>query len=508
MPEKETWDVVIVGGGNNGLGAGAFLSKAGLSCVVLEALGVPGGGATTEEVTLPGFKHNLHACFMLVIYEVFRQLQLDRYGCHIYESEGGSWNVYEDGTCLRMTADMDEMVANVAKFNKHDAQTWRDMATYFKDTAPMWNVGILPVRGLVPSIPFQVLETSVEGRDLLQMIQNSARNVVESLFEDEHIKASLYTYVNQATELPDDVMGTGALVVLRFAQWGSRTPNSGAGIAVGGTGTITRAMQRIIEENKGSVRTNTKVVQIKVDNGLAKSAVTEDGTEFIARKAMISGVNHQIALLDLIGEEHLEPRLAAKIKRWRRGEQVLFTPHLAFDEPLVWKCSDQYPEIQTDGWGVAVYPDPPDSFASEFEDIRAGRVPKDLTYLGAFPTVVDPTQAPPGKATALLWQYVGYELQGGPQRWDEEKDGLCDRMLDLLQKVVKNDLKKIVIGRYVQSPMDVVRRNPSMAGASFCHGSMAQDQTGVFRPFHDYETGRNAAELLLEDLKMKKWWLD
>ena len=531
MAEKQTFDVVVVGGGNNGLAAGAYLARAGLSVAVLELREVVGGAATTEEVTVPGFKHNLHAAYMLVIYDVHRQLELEKYGCKIVQDlEGGASHVFADGRCMHFFHDLDRQVEHLATFSKHDAQMWYDMAMTYKDTAPMWNIGILPVRGMLPSIPYQIFESTPQGRDLLQMMQNSARNVCNNLFEDDHLKAALYCYVSQSVELPDDIMGTGALVVLRFAQMGAQSAAemAGSGIAIGGTGTVTQALARNITAHGGKVFTNANVVKVTVGNGVAKSAILEDGTEFIAKKAMISGVNHQLMLIDMVGEENLDAHFAAKVKRWRWAETVLFTPHLAFSEPLVWKCSDYDPDIQK-SWGVGVYPDPPDAFEQQNADIRAKKVPSEVTILGVFPTVVDPSQAPPGCSTALLWQYAGYELEGGPEKWDDHKEELADRIMDLMQKCVKNDLKKITVGRYVQSPMDVVRRNPSMRGGSFAHGSLANDQVGIFRPYSDYEVGkspfenlymagdwcgcsgvagRNAAELCLEDLKMKKWWLE
>ena len=176
-------------------------------------------------------------------------------------------------------------------------------------------------------------------------------------------------------------------------------------------------------------------------------------------------------------------------------------------------------------------PDPPDTiWTKQFADIRQGIPPRDLAFLGVFPCVADPSLAPPGKSSFLLWQFVPYNLaDGGPDRWDDIKEEYADKIEAVMDRFVKNDMKKAVLKRFAYTPREIVRHNPSMVNGSFMHGCLGQDQSGIFRPFHEYPTGkspienlylcgdsggcggqagRSAAWWCLEDLKMKKWWED
>jgi len=525
MPEQATFDIVVAGGGHNGLAAAAYLAKAGFKVCVLEAHDVYGGGVVTEELTVPGFKHNTHAAFMVNIYTVKDELDLGKYGLEIIETGKAISATFLDGKCIHLYTDVDRMCQQVEKFSKRDAAAWRELVETYKNTGPMFSAGRWANVAAQPSAMYLGFEGSIEGREFLKLMQMRPRDIVNNWFEDPYLKGLLFTWLNQA-EMTDDSLGFGIMFVLYIActavgvqRWG---------VAKGGTGMVSHAMARLIRDHGGLVKTSAKVTKINTGNGIAKSVVTADGSEYIARKAVISNINHQITLLDLVGEDKIPAALAKKIKQWRWSEMVLFTPHLAFDEKVIWKSSDFDPEIQN-SWGIGVLNDPPDTFwISQFADIRMGRPPKELGFLGVFPTSADPSQAPPGKDVCLLWQFVPYNLaDGGPLKWDEIKDGYTDQMIEFMQKFVKNDLRKAIAGRYIMSPLDVERKNPSMGHGSFMHGDLAQDQFGVFRPFHDYpvgkspienlylcgdagacagDQGRRAAWLCLDDLKMKKWW--
>ena len=521
----ETFDVVVVGGGCNGLACASYLAKSGLKVAVLELYDKMGGGAITEELTLPGFKHNTHANFMTDLYEVVDELGLQKYGVDVIESGIAFSAVYTDDTCMHVYTDPERMYEHIAKFSKHDAQAMRDFVEPMKMTAPMWVAGRLGRSSAPPSAMSQALEGSIEGRDFLQMTLMKPRDLINNLFDDPKFKGLLFTWINQA-EVSDDQAGFGMFVIMYIA-----LTFAGAkrwGIMRGGTGKFSDAMVQLIRDNGGLVKTGTEVTKIKVDNGVAKSVVTADGAEYIAKKAVVSGVNHQITLLDLVGEDKISPRLANKIKHWRWSEMILFTPHLALSEPIIWKASDRDPDIQR-SWGIGVLPDEPDFFwTRQFADIRQGVPPRDIGGLGVYPTAIDPSQAPPGKGTMLFWQFVPYNLRdGGPLAWDEVKDAYTDQIIDFHAKYTKNDFKKSVIGRYILTPLDIERKNPSMKQGSFMHGALEQDQSGVWRPFHDVPNGRSPIENLylcgdsggcngiagrvaagwcLEDLKMKVWF--
>src|SRR5207302_11367293 len=124
VTSERGFDVVIVGGGHNGLTAGCYLAKAGRSVLVLEARDVVGGGCATEEVAAPGFRHNFHSNFHGIIHmgPVYRDLELERYGARYVWPENQFAHVFPDGRALVCSRELERTVENVARFSKRDAE--------------------------------------------------------------------------------------------------------------------------------------------------------------------------------------------------------------------------------------------------------------------------------------------------------------------------------------------------------------------------------------------------
>ena len=145
----ETYDVVVVGAGNHALACAGYLAKSGLKVCVLELYPIAGGGAVTEELTLPGFKHNTHANFMTKCYQVIDELELAKYGVEVYEGDKAFSAVFADDTCMHLYTDPERMYQHIAEFNKHDAQAMRDFVEPLKAMAPVFLAGA-PSAGAQP----------------------------------------------------------------------------------------------------------------------------------------------------------------------------------------------------------------------------------------------------------------------------------------------------------------------------------------------------------------------
>lgn len=127
---SDSYDVVLVGGGHNGLTCACYLAKAGKKVLVLEARDVIGGGCATQEVAAPGFRHNFHSNFHGIIHmgPVFTDLELERYGASYVWPENQFGHVFPDGKALVWSRDLDETVRRVRRFSRRDAATVRDLA--------------------------------------------------------------------------------------------------------------------------------------------------------------------------------------------------------------------------------------------------------------------------------------------------------------------------------------------------------------------------------------------
>jgi phytoene dehydrogenase-like protein len=534
MTDVQTADVVVIGAGPNGLSAACYLQRAGLEVLVLERRpdGVVGGGATSEEVTLPGFKHNLGAVWMggTLWTGVHRELDLKQYGANYVYSDISMSAVFEDGTCIHWYHDLERMCANIARYSRRDAETWRTLFMTYRETAPLWAAAEETVSGAKSVSPgalfLSPLERSPAGRELIRLSMKPPSDLVNDLFEEPRFRNLLRQRISEGFTRPDDEPQLGNPFIMHLIM--SHTVGRSFGLAVGGTGTVCLAMRRNLEAAGGRVLAGKHVEEVTVQDRAATGVVCSDGSRYAARKGVISDVTHVTTLIGMVGEGLLETRFAAKVKSWRWEEHSFHNTHWALDGPVVWKASDGDPDLQR-SWSVAVLPLDADAHWRQcHEDNRGGRPPRSLGYYGTFPTLLDPTQAPPGKHTGLAWKHVPYDLdEGGAARWDTIKEEYADRIEEFTARFVKGDFRRLVLGRHVDSPLDIERRNPSFVKGSCCNGSTEPHQVGYYRPFHDYEqgrcpierlylagdwvgvtggAGRNAAGVLLDDLKTKRWW--
>lgn len=525
----QEYDIVVVGGGHNALTAACYLQKAGNKVIVLERLAKAGGGAWTEEATLPGFKHNLASLFHGILHmgPVYKDLNLAKYGAEYIWPEAQVAAAFTDGRCLVFYRDLERTCREIARFSKKDAKAYEELAKYFQVVVDNM---IMPWFFNPPqptSIAAMAMEGSTEGLNMLRMQLSSTKNIVEELFESNELKSFLLAFIKEFGGSPS-TLGFGVFVPMMLGE--THEPHGWA-ICRGGSGNLAEAFVRCLEDNGGEVKTNAHVKKILTEGERATGVELEDGTTIKAKKLVISNLEPHQTFLDLVGEEKLEPSFVKSVNRYRHEEAVLFTTHLALDKPLDWKCAEFNPDINK-CLGVLLV-DNPQEIYDDFGDIAKKNLPEYPRMFTAYPSNIDPSQAPDGKGTAIGWQYVPYDLrEGGADAWDSVKEEFADRCVDVWRKYV-NNMDDVLLKRYLMSPRDTERRWISMVQGGFNHGEMTQDQLTVLRPFVEYDAyktpyknlymcgasthpsgsiggacGYNAVQVIAEDLKMKKKWWD
>ncbi len=376
-----------------------------------------------------------------------------------------------------------------------------------------------------------LLEGTHQGREILRMLLSSPFYICKQLFENDRIRTWILLHVTQ-TGIPFDCFGNGLMFPMMFPA----LHRCGIGTSVGGSISLSLAMQRVIETNGGEVKTRGEVKEIMVKDGIARGVRLADGTEFLAEKAIACNVGPTLIFGDekMIEERDLPRDFMDQVRHWRSGEVALFTLHLALSEPIQYKAALKEPDInRTYTVGCC---ESTEVLQRQFNAPRLGEIPRGdaLGFLAVMPTVIDPTQAPEGRHTAFIWQYstnCDY-VKEGAEKWDEIKAEYEQECLEHWAKYTHN-LKKpgVILKRHSDTPLDIVRRNPSMIGGDFSGGDMNQDQMGMFRPFHGYPPyrtpienlwlcgpsshpaggccagpGYNAANAIADTLKIKKWW--
>ena len=186
----EKFDIVIAGGGHNSLVTAAYLAKAGYLCLVLEARPVIGGNTMTEELTLPGFRHDTcstaHAIFMESPIWRNQELPLADYGLEYVQTDPASHVVFPDGTSITQWLDIDRTCEEIARFSQKDAATYRKMITEWRSVAPIFNKKRYTPAGWNPAID-EELAAHPQGAIWMRRQALSAWEIIDAAFEDWHV---------------------------------------------------------------------------------------------------------------------------------------------------------------------------------------------------------------------------------------------------------------------------------------------------------------------------------
>jgi phytoene dehydrogenase-like protein len=510
-------DVVVAGAGHNSLVAAAYLARAGLRCLVLEARQSVGGNTSTEELTLPGFLHDTCSTAHNLIQSspTLRddELGLAEYGLEYLHPDPVVHIPFPDGEWVTQWRDLDRTCEEMARFSRRDADAYRRMIAEYGSVAPVFNQYRYTPIGKGERLD-AMLARHPDGLRWLRLQAMTAWEVIRDRFEDEHTRAFML-WLAFMTVQPPDRPGTGPLAwSLPFG----RQRHSWT-LPRGGSAALPLALVRVIEEHGGTVLTGKRVTGLVVEGGRCTGVETEDGERYRAAKAVLSTI-HVKHLVEMAPAESWDEDFLHGVETWQPGVSM-FVTHYAVTEP---------PRFPVDGGTLApVASGTPFSVERMLRiesDFRRGQVAvDDPVLLVLCATVADPSRAPEGRHTLKVIGFQPYELPEGPERWDEIKDEVSRTNLEHLRRYAPNLTEETILASLVKSPLDLERLNAHNWHGS-CHGGdQGPAQSGALRPAPGwashrtpiaglYQTGatthpggsvsagpgRNAAAILLEDL--------
>jgi phytoene dehydrogenase-like protein len=359
------------------------------------------------------------------------------------------------------------------------------------------------------------------GRRLLEVSALSPLEFVTREFEHDAIRAGLL-FFNGLREVDLRLHGFGHAIPALLAS------PSKAEMCVGGSGNLARGLVRDITEHGGEIRCNIELRQIILRQGRVVGVELATGEQLNA-DMVVSGLNPQQTFLDLLPASAVADELRARAATFEYNLLApLFALNVALSEPPQWTAAAQRPELQRALMFIVGL-----ERLDQFHDIVAaherGEIPSAVAW-GACPTVFDPTQAPPGRHVAFLWEKLPYALHGRAANWDEERDAHGLRLLAHWAKFAPN-LENAVLSAFTRSPLDIERELPNMRGGDLLVGSFARGQIGWNRPFTgagNYRTpipglylcggsthpggnvtglcGYNAARVITTDAGKPVWW--
>ncbi|MBV9288830.1 MAG: NAD(P)/FAD-dependent oxidoreductase [Hyphomicrobiales bacterium] len=483
-------DVVVIGGGHNGLTAAAYLAAAGLKVAVLERRSVVGGAAATEEFH-PGFRNSVAAyAVSLLNPKVVRDLELERHGLKIVPRPISNFLPLPDGGYLKAAPGRTK--DEVRRFSLRDAERLEAyearlerMADVLRALALETPPNVATGRGLAAALregleaaraALRLKPLGLEGqRDLVEIFTRSAGDVLDQWFESDPIKALLGF---------DGIVGTyagpygaGTAYVLLHHCFGEIDGKKGLwGHAIGGMGAVSAAMAGACAERGVEIRTRCGVREILVAKGRAAGVVTESG-ETIAARAVVSNVHPKIAFERLLDPAALPTDFRARIASYRSASGV-FRMNVALGELPSFSCLPGH-AAEHHGAGIVIAP----SLAymeRAFMDARANGCSSAPIIEMLIPSALDDTLAPSGRHVASLFcQYVAPKLPDG-RSWDESREAVADRMIDAVEAYAPG-FRASVIARKILTPLDL-ERDFGLVGGDIFHGRLSLDQLYSARP--------------------------
>ncbi|MDP8985349.1 MAG: NAD(P)/FAD-dependent oxidoreductase [Pseudomonadota bacterium] len=490
MADPAARDVVIIGGGHNGLVCAAYLASAGLKVTVLERRRVVGGAAVTEEF-YPGFRNSVAAYTVSLLNpKVIRDLDLSRHGLRVVERKLANFLPLDDTRFLKVGAGKTER--EVAKFSERDAARLTEYGRRLEVIADVLRDLVLETPPNVTAgswleaLP-EVLRSARLGkriakldmamrRELLGLFAKSAGDYLDGWFESAPIKAA-YGF--------DGIVGNyaspyaaGSAYVLLHHMFGEVNGKKGVwGHALGGMGAISQAMSKAAAERGVEIRISSPVRHVIVEAGRAVGVVLEDG-EAIRARSVVSNLNPKLLYGQLIDESVLDSDFRERMKNWRCGSGT-FRMNVALSELPDFKALPGRVAAEHHTSGIIMAP----SLAymdQAYLDAKSGGWSKQPIIEMLIPSTLDDGLAPRGQHVASLFcQHVAPVLPDGAS-WNDRREQTADVMIDLVNSHAPN-FKASVLGRQIMSPLDL-ERTFGLIGGDIFHGALSLDQLFSARP--------------------------
>ncbi len=483
----ETYDAIIIGSGHNALVAAAYLARDGWSTLVLEKNDRPGGLVRTDELTLPGFHHDVYAGWptLFVLSRAYADLgpELAERGL-TFANNGTPIGVsLPGGRAAVLTTDLAANVAEAERLAPGDGAAWaqlcEDVGQYLPQVLGLFSTDLASPEA---AATIRRLMTGPDGAGLSPFAAEfmaTARDVLEGRFRSEVWRGLHAPWVLHAGRGPESAnSGFWAQVLGVAAQLG------GVYVAIGGVEAIARALARLIEDHGGIVRTGSLVTRILVERGRAVGVRTAGGDEYRAGRVVIASTNPDQLYLRLLADmEVVPPAIRQQAGRYRYGLGCVQI-HLALAEPPRWpdRRLDRVVDLHiTPGL---------DGVSRSVNEATRGLLPAEPTIAFGVPTTLDPSRAPDGRAIATL------QILDVPRRprgdavgaiacdgeWtDEVQERFADRVIAIVGRHAP-DIPKAILDRAIVSPRELAAYNPNCGDGDPYGGAHDMAQSYLFRP--------------------------
>src|SRR5205809_2631150 len=478
------YDVVVIGGGHNGLVNAAYLAGAGKKVLVCERRHVLGGAAVTEEV-FPGFKFSVASYVVSLLRpEIIRELDLPRHGMEVLPLDG-TFTPMLNGDYLWRVNDHAKTRREIARHSRLDAEAYEEygkaMIEMGRFVKPMLGMrapdpASLNLHGLkdLLSIARRFQRLPIEDKyNQVQLMTMSAAGFLDQWFETDVLKATMAASGIIGTFLGVRSPGT-AYVLLHHCMGEIDGAFRSWGLVRGGTGAISNAIAAAAREAGADIRTEAPIAKIIVQNGKGTGVALENGDEFRA-KVVSSSVDPRLTFIKMVGPGNLPGDFVDDIHRYKfRGSSGKV--NLALDGLPDFTClPGAGPHLRG---AISISPTV-EYMERAYDDAKYGRFSRRPYIDIVIPSLTDPSVAPPGKhVMSCFVQYAPYHLKEGT--WDEKREEFGDTVINTLADFAPN-LHNIILHRQVLTPLDIERRFGLSEGNIF-QGELTLEQLFFLRP--------------------------
>ncbi len=476
-------DVVVIGGGHNGLVSANYLARAGLDVCVVEAAPTVGGMSGTQALISEAPQHLINYCAVDVIFlhatKIVEELELRKFGYQEISVDPAVVYLHADGSSIAFWRDPARTAREIERFSRSDAANYLELMRLLNG---MLDIGVpfLLTNPVRPDAKALLGAARAAGRNrrvmrkLLPFATASAAQIIDENFQHPVVRDAFATQCAVSSPITTDGSSLN-MMVLAFAQrFGSTRP-------VGGTQTLPNSLAAALRSSGGSIRTGTPVEEIVVSSGRATGVRLTSGEEITASRGVVASCDPRTALSKLLPEAVLEPAMAAKVDNIPTCAEGYssFKVDLALSGKVTlrrhqeWRDDDldlREPSYNMGGFDEAV---------NCYPQAISGELPEFPIVWAALPTGVDPTQAPAGQDTLYLW------AQPTPHKprtrgWSDTASTAGQSLVALASKYF-DGLDELEIGRWVETPEDFEQRLRVTDGCLF-HVDFSTMRLGPLRP--------------------------
>jgi phytoene dehydrogenase-like protein len=523
-----SFDAVIVGAGHNGLTLAAYLARSGLSVGVFERRGEEGGGLCTEELTLPGFLHNVHANYhtFVGLAPAFRHLGILEQGVEYVRPEVQMASVFDDGRALCVHTEIERTCASIARFSERDAETFARFQTEARQYVDLMLETFMygPPVG-INDLTKALVTFGLEGRSEFleaKLRGSTIEQFLERHFESDQVKAHLAFHgalCGYATDQKGLAVGY-PLLVGKIDNWQ---------VCLGGSHRVAHALWRDLVAHDGLVFVQSEVTRILTDGSRAVGVELGDGRTIEARRLVASSIDPEHTFGRLLAAEPAAEPVRARLGEVRHPPWSLFSVHLALAEAPHYEAASFDPDVDR-AWVMNLGYSSLGDLLSDWAAVREGRLP-DPRPNAAVNSLFDPFDAPPGRFTGLLRQIVPVAPGGAPaESWDAAKEDYARRCVETWRAAAPN-LGDAVLASAIDTPADITRKLVNMIDGDWMMGEIALDNLLDRRPlpelsgyrtpverlymcgssqhphgFITFAPGYNALQTIAADIDLEPWW--